>query len=407
MTVSNNRSGRPRRVMTVFGTRPDAIKTGPIVRALRDHADFESVVVVSGQHREILDQVLDVFDIEPDGDLNISRPGQTLTEITTRTLVGLGPMYAKYVPDLVVVQGDTTTSFAGALGAFYAGIPVAHLEAGLRTGDVRSPYPEEINRRLVSQLTDLHLAPTKAAKENLLREGVPESSIVVTGNTVIDALQWTVSQPPIAFTDSKLDRLLTSAEKVLLVTAHRRESWGYGMASIGAALVELSTLEPDLIIVVALHPNPVVRKSLVPVLSSRSNVILTEPLSYREFARLLNRCDIVLTDSGGIQEEAPSLGKPVLVMRDTTERPEAIVAGAARLVGTDRDLIVSSVRQLLHEPITYAAMATAVNPYGDGFASSRTVAAFSRFFGECVEVHEFDPTVTGNGQVVADRGSNQ
>jgi UDP-N-acetylglucosamine 2-epimerase (non-hydrolysing) len=392
MTARLTKRERPRRVMTVFGTRPDAIKTGPIVQAFRTCDEFEPIVVVSGQHREILDQVLDVFDIEPDVDLNISAPGQTLTEITTRTLAGLAPVFAKYVPDLVVVQGDTSTSFAGALGAFYGGVPVAHLEAGLRTGDTHSPYPEEMNRRLVSQLTDLHLAPTTAAKENLLREGVSESSIVVTGNTVIDALRWTIGQPPIAFADPKLSILFESKKKVLLVTAHRRESWGYGMASIGAALAELSTLEPDIVIVVALHPNPVVRRSLVPVLRSNPNVILIEPLPYAEFACLLNRSDIVLTDSGGIQEEAPSLGKPVLVMRETTERPEAIAAGTARLVGTDRDLIVSSVRQLLHEPITYAAMAAAVNPYGDGLASVRTINAFRRFFGEEIDIEEFDPT---------------
>jgi UDP-N-acetylglucosamine 2-epimerase (non-hydrolysing) len=400
MTDAKKKDQRSRRVMMVFGTRPDAIKSGPIVQALREHVDFEPIVVVSGQHREILDQVLDVFEIEPDGDLNISTPGQTLTEITTRTLAGLGPMYAKFVPDLVVVQGDTTTSFAGALGAFYAGIPVAHLEAGLRTGDVRSPYPEEMNRRLISQLADLHLPPTQAAKENLLREGVPESSIVVTGNTVIDALRWTVTQPRVAFTDPKLDSLMASKQKVLLVTAHRRESWGHGMASIGAALAALSTLEPDLMIVVALHPNPVVRKSLVPVLRSCPNVILTEPLPYGEFAVLLNRSDIVLTDSGGIQEEAPSLGKPVLVMRETTERPEAVEAGTARLVGTDRDLIVSFVRQLLHEPITYEAMTAAVNPYGDGLASVRTIDAIRRFFGEQVDIDEFDPISISNNDAV-------
>jgi UDP-N-acetylglucosamine 2-epimerase (non-hydrolysing) len=392
--TSTARGGCPR-VMTVFGTRPEAIKLAPIIAALRTDQSFDPFVVVSGQHGAILDQVLDVFSITPHVNLDIASPGQTLTDVTTRTLRRLVPVLERSHPDLVVVQGDTTTAFAGALAAFYAGIPVAHVEAGLRTGDIRSPFPEEMNRRLVSELTELHLPPTPAARENLLREGIDPTRVVVTGNTVIDALRWSVRRP-MRFTDDRLAPALSRSGRVVLVTAHRRESWGAGMRSIGAALRELATSEHTLTIIVALHPNPAVREALTPDLQGLDNVVLTEPLPYGEFCTLLAAVDIVLTDSGGIQEEAPSLGKPVLVLRDTTERPEAIAAGTARLVGTDPVAIVSQVRRLLHDQRAYESMAQARNPYGDGHAATRTLRAFRKLLG-------MDPSLRPPQPIPADR----
>jgi UDP-N-acetylglucosamine 2-epimerase (non-hydrolysing) len=279
---------------------------------------------------------------------------------------------------------------AAALAGFYRRVPVVHLEAGLRTGDVLSPYPEEMNRRLTSQLASLHLAPTHNARANLLGEGVKPDSVVVTGNTVIDALHWTVGRR-VPYRVQELAALDTDPRKVLLVTAHRRESWGEPMAAIGAALADLALSEPELLIVLPIHPNPRVRQALLPAVTGLGNVLVVEPLAYGEFARLLNRATIVLTDSGGVQEEAPSLGKPVLVMRDTTERPEAVAAGTARLVGTDRDQIVANVRSLLHDGDAYAAMANAVNPYGDGRAAERSCRAIARFLGLEATVDEFMP----------------
>ena len=380
----------PKRVMVVFGTRPEAIKVAPVIQALAKAAWSEPVVAVTAQHRRILDQVLELFDIRPDHDLDIIQPGQTLTDITVGGLHGLGPALAEADPDLVMVQGDTTTTFAGALAAFYQKVPVAHLEAGLRTGNVLSPYPEEMNRRLTSQLASLHLAPTPASRANLLAEGVNPASVVVTGNTVIDALHWTVGRR-VPYSDPALASLDDDPRRVLLVTAHRRESWGQPMAAIGAALAALARTEPDLLIVLPIHPNPVVRETILPAVADQPNVRVVEPLAYGEFARLLHRAALVLTDSGGVQEEAPSLGKPVLVMRDTTERPEAVAAGTARLVGTDRDAIVANVRRLLHDPAAYTRMATAVNPYGDGRAAERTCQALARFLGLDAAVEEFVP----------------
>lgn len=367
------------RVMTVFGTRPEAIKVAPVVHALAAAPDFEPVVVVTGQHRAILDQVLDLFGITAAHDLGMLRHGQTLTDVTTRALHGLQPVLEAERPDVVLVQGDTTTTFAGALAAFYAAVPVVHLEAGLRTGDVRSPYPEEMNRRLTTSLTTLHLPPTEGSQRNLLAEGVPSSATVVTGNTVIDALQWTVGLR-VEHTDPLLKDLDDDPRRLLLVTAHRRESWGEGMRRVGAALSELARSRPDLLVVLPMHPNPVVRTDLQSTLGSLPNVVLVEPLPYGEFARLMDRSDVILTDSGGVQEEGPSLGKPVLVMRDTTERPEAVEAGTARLVGTDSRSIVDQVGRLLDDPGAYAAMARAVNPYGDGLASQRVLAALRHAF---------------------------
>jgi UDP-N-acetylglucosamine 2-epimerase (non-hydrolysing) len=380
----------PKRVMVVFGTRPEAIKVAPLIRALAATPWLQPVVAVTAQHRRILDQVLDLFAIRPNYDLDIMRSGQTLTDVTVGALDGLGPVLADAGPDLVVVQGDTTTTFAAALAAFYRQIPVVHLEAGLRTGDVLSPYPEEMNRRLTSQLTSLHLAPTPTARANLLAEGVKPDSVVVTGNTVIDALHWTVGRR-VPYREQELAGLDADPRPVLLVTAHRRESWGEPMATVGAALADLARSEPELLIVLPVHPNPRVREALLPAVTGLDNVVVVEPLAYGEFARLLDRATIVLTDSGGVQEEAPSLGKPVLVMRDTTERPEAVAAGTARLVGTDHDQILAGVRRLLHDPAHYAAMANAVNPYGDGQAAERSCQAIARFLGLDATVREFTP----------------
>jgi UDP-N-acetylglucosamine 2-epimerase (non-hydrolysing) len=376
--------------MVVFGTRPEAIKVAPLIQALAAAPWSRPVVAVTAQHRRILDQVLELFAICPNYDLDIMRSGQTLTDVTVGALDGLGPVLADADPDLVVVQGDTTTTFAAALASFYRRVPVVHLEAGLRTGDVLSPYPEEMNRRLTSQLASLHLAPTPTARANLLAEGVDPSSVVSTGNTVIDALHWTVGRR-IPYRDRELAELDTDPRPVLLVTAHRRESWGEPMTAIGAALADLARSEPDLLVVLPVHPNPRVREALLPAVTGLDNVLVVEPLAYGEFARLLDRATIVLTDSGGVQEEAPSLGKPVLVMRDTTERPEAVAAGTARLVGTDHDQIMASVCSLLHDADAYAAMANAVNPYGDGRAAERSCQAMARFLGLDATVSEFTP----------------
>jgi UDP-N-acetylglucosamine 2-epimerase (non-hydrolysing) len=374
--------------MVVYGTRPEAIKMAPVIEALNRSRMFRSTVTVTAQHRGLLDQVHALFGIRADHDLDILSERQSLTDITRRVLDGLCPLLRRERPDAVLVQGDTTTAFAGALAAFYNQVPVVHLEAGLRTDDRYSPFPEEINRRLATQLASLHLAPTWHARDNLLRDGVAPSSVVVTGNTVVDALHWAVGQKA-HYGDPALADLDDTTRRVLLVTAHRRESWGSGMESIGGALADLARTEPDLLIVFPLHPNPVVRAAILSHVEGIGNVRLTEPLAYGAFARLMDRSHLILTDSGGIQEEGPGLGKPVLVMRDTTERPEAIRAGTSRLVGTDREHIVKQVRGLLHDREAYAAMARAVNPYGDGRAADRTVRAIGHWMGLCERPAEF------------------
>jgi UDP-N-acetylglucosamine 2-epimerase (non-hydrolysing) len=384
---------KSKKVMVIFGTRPEAIKVAPVIHMLERTPWAKPIIVVTGQHRKILDQVLELFGIRPDYDLDIIQPGQSLTDVTVRALRGLASVFVEAHPDLVVVQGDTTTTFAGALAAFYHQVPVAHLEAGLRTGVMTSPYPEEMNRRITSRLTNLHLAPTPASKANLLAEGVDPSMVVVTGNTVIDALHWAVGRQ-INYEEPALADLDEDPRSVLLVTAHRRESWGEGMVSIGRAIGELARSEPGLLVVFPIHPNPLVREAIQPSVRGLDNVRLVEPLSYGGFVRLLSRASIVLTDSGGVQEEAPSLGKPVLVMRDTTERPEAVAAGTVRLVSANVDRIVAGVRELFYDRAAYAAMANAVNPYGDGMASERTRQAFECFFSMGGTVDEFDPAKT-------------
>jgi UDP-N-acetylglucosamine 2-epimerase (non-hydrolysing) len=369
-----------KKIMMVFGTRPEAVKMAPLALALRNVDWCEPIIAVTAQHREMLDQVMELFGLRADYDLDMLTPGQTLTDVTTKALNGLGPIMEAVKPDCVVVQGDTTTTFAGALAAFYRQIPVVHMEAGLRTDDPLSPFPEEINRRLTTQLTTLHLAATPTSAANLWRDGIKREHICITGNTVIDALHWAVDRKP-AYDNTQLEAIDDSGRKVLLVTAHRRESWGEGMRQIGMALRTIAEGYPDLEIVFPIHKNPLVRDSIVPAVAGLPNVTILEPLAYGAFSRIMNRATIVLTDSGGVQEEAPSLGKPVLVMRDTTERPEAVAAGTARLIGTDANRIVSAVTELLESPAALALMANAVNPYGDGLASQRTIEAMAHLFG--------------------------
>ncbi|MFJ4076171.1 non-hydrolyzing UDP-N-acetylglucosamine 2-epimerase [Curtobacterium sp. NPDC089991] len=361
--------------MPIYGTRPEAIKFAPIVKALQSHPTLVSHVTVTGQHREMLDQVNEVFGIVPDTDLAILKPRQTLVDITTATMRGLDVLFTSEKPDAVMVQGDTSTAFAAGLTAFYHQIPVVHLEAGLRSHDLRLPFPEEGNRKLLTQITSLHLAPTPHSRQNLLNEGVAADTIVVTGNSVIDALLEARSRDHVSFSDPALEEAIKTDRRILLVTSHRRENLGGGMEQIASALRTLAITHPNLLIILPVHKNPAVREALLPALQSLPNVLITEPVGYGEFVYLLDACSIVLTDSGGIQEEAPALGKPVLVMRDSTERPEAVDFGVVKLVGTDASEIVRSVGDLLGSEDAYAEMSQAVNPYGDGRATERTIAA--------------------------------
>jgi UDP-N-acetylglucosamine 2-epimerase (non-hydrolysing) len=364
-------------VMTVYGTRPEAIKVAPVIAALEADDRFDSLTVVTGQHREMLDQVNEVFGIVPDHDLDIMSHGQTLGQIFARVMSRLDPILAERRPDAVIVQGDTSTSTAAALAAFYRQIPVVHLEAGLRSGDIMSPFPEEANRKITSQIAALHLAPTLRSLANLVAEGVQLENIVVTGNTVIDALYLAV-QRRTAFTDPAVARVASSGRRVVLVTTHRRENWGDAMEGVGRALARIARRFPDVEVVLPVHRNPVVRDAVLPHVAGLPNVTVTEPLGYGEFTHLLSLSTLVLTDSGGLQEEAPSLGKPVLVMRDNTERPEAVEAGTARLIGTAEERVVAEVNRLLTNEAAYAAMAQAVNPYGDGHSAKRVLDATAR-----------------------------
>jgi UDP-N-acetylglucosamine 2-epimerase (non-hydrolysing) len=367
----------------VFGTRPEAIKLAPVIAAGRADSRYQIEVCVTGQHRQMLDQVLEAFHIQPDVDLNLMRPGQTLTDLTARTLVAVDGWLATARPDLVLVQGDTTTVLAAALAAFYRHVPVGHVEAGLRTGDLRSPFPEEANRVLATRLAALHFAPTEATAANLLAEGVPDDRVFVTGNTVIDALLHVVREveaDPPSIPGLPLDAL-PSGQRFVLITGHRRENFGDGFEKICRAIAALAERFPDVVFVYPVHLNPNVREPVNRTLRGRPNLILTEPQGYREFIDLFRRCTFVLTDSGGIQEEAPTLGKPVLVMRDTTERPEGVAVGAVKLVGAEFDGIVNAATELLTDPAVLAAMAGKPNPYGDGNASKRILDASARFLG--------------------------
>ena len=385
-----------KKVMLVFGTRPEAIKMAPLVKKFQESDDFETIVCVTAQHREMLDQVLDIFEIKPDYDLNIMKQGQDLYDITSRVLLGLRDVLNETNPDLVLVHGDTTTSSAAALAAFYKQIPVVHVEAGLRTNNIYSPWPEEMNRRITGRIATYHLAPTELSRQNLLKENVNDNNIIVTGNTVIDALFWVVEKIK---NDDKLaetlqkniknngydinrisrkdTRTCVSTRKLVLITGHRRENFGEGFKNICYAIRDLSIKYPDVDFVYPMHLNPNVRKPISEIFGNEanksSNTFFIEPLDYLNFIFLMEKSHIILTDSGGIQEEAPSLGKPVLVMRDNTERPEALDAGTVKLVGTDYDKIVNEVSQLLENEDSYNTMSKAVNPYGDGSACERIV----------------------------------
>lgn len=368
------------RIMTIYGTRPEAIKVAPIIKAIEADSELESITVVTGQHREMLDQVNTMFQIVPDHDLDIMSAGQTLNGIVAKVISGIDEILEQEKPDAVIVQGDTSTVMGAAVSSFNRQIPVIHLEAGLRSGDINSPFPEEANRKLTSQVAALHLAPTETSKANLTREDISENDIVVTGNSVIDTLMFATQSIDVEFEDERLEALKKSKEagtagRVLLVTAHRRENLGSAMESIGSAVADLASKYPDLTVVFPIHRNPKVRAAIRPAVEGLDNVLLIEPLAYAEFTQALSLADIVLTDSGGVQEEAPSLGKPVLVMRDNTERPEAVVSGTVKLIGTHRQRLVDEVSLLLDSEESYSAMANAVNPYGDGNAAERTIGA--------------------------------
>ncbi|MHB8078494.1 MAG: non-hydrolyzing UDP-N-acetylglucosamine 2-epimerase [Candidatus Krumholzibacteriia bacterium] len=363
---------RALKVLLVFGTRPEAIKMAPVVRRLQADPDrFDARVCVTAQHRALLDQVLDLFDIRTHHDLDIMTPGQGLHQITTRVLEGLQGCLEGAAPDWILVHGDTTTTFAAALAAFYAQVPVGHVEAGLRTGRRYSPYPEEMNRRLTGALTTLHFAPTAAGRANLLREGVAPADIVVTGNTAIDALQLALASPRLAALPSEY----RAGSRGILVTAHRRENFGPGIRSICRALRRIAADHPDAHLIYPVHPNPNILGPVREALGDVANVTLLEPVGYERAVRLMADARLILTDSGGIQEEAPSLGKPVLVLRESTERPEGLDAGTARLVGTDEGAIIAAVAELLGDGAAYERMARAVNPYGDGRAAERIAGA--------------------------------
>lgn len=382
-----------KRILLVFGTRPEAIKVAPLVKEFQKYpGEFETVVCVTGQHRQMLDQVLDLFDIKPDYDLNIMKQGQDLYDVTARVLIGMRDVLNADKPDVVLVHGDTTTSTAAALAAFYQRIPVGHVEAGLRTKNIYSPWPEEMNRQLTGRIATYHFAPTKQSKENLMSEGIDDSRVFITGNTVIDALRWVIDK--IENSDDIKVKLaeeikksgydtgrLAEGKKLVLITGHRRENFGDGFIAICEAIKALSEKYPDVDFVYPMHLNPNVRRPIHQVfgdnLDELSNVFFIEPLEYLSFVYLMKKSHIVLTDSGGIQEEAPGLGKPVLVMRDTTERPEALKAGTVKLVGADFDRILKEVSALIDNQECYTSMSQAVNPYGDGFACCRIVKSLA------------------------------
>ena len=370
---------KPIRVMTIFGTRPEAIKMAPLVLELQKRADIQSICCVTAQHREMLDAVLEIFRLTPDYDLNIMEPRQTLSTITTKCLLGMEGVLEEAKPDLVLVHGDTSTTFAGALAAFYRQIPVGHVEAGLRTWDKYSPFPEEMNRKLVGDIADLHFCPTPANRENLAREGITDG-VFVTGNTVIDALKTTV-RPGYQFATQALNGLDYAGKRIILVTCHRRENYGQPMANIMTALRRLADAFPDVELVYPVHLSPVVREAAGKYLSGHPRIHLIDPLSADEMHNLMARAYLVMTDSGGLQEEAPALGRPVLVLRRETERPEAVQAGTVKLAGTEEEEIFSLAAELLSDERAYHAMAHAVNPYGDGQACRRIADAIEWKFG--------------------------
>lgn len=365
-----------KRVGIILGTRPEAIKLAPVIQVFQQSPEFELQVILTGQHREMVEQVMQLFNLKADDDLEIMQPKQSLSDITCRSLGGLEELFQKSKPDLVIVQGDTTTAFAAALAAFYQKIPVGHVEAGLRTDNIYNPYPEEANRRLISQITQLHFAPTTLAVENLQRSGVL-GEIHLTGNTVIDALLNVAASQPAC----NVPGLNWSEYRVLLSTVHRRENWGEPLQAIAHGFLQILDKFPDTALVLPLHRNPTVREPLQALLGQHPRVFLTEPLDYAELVGAIGRSHFLLTDSGGLQEEAPSLGKPVLVLRETTERPEAVTAGTAKLVGTESESILAVAAELLSNPAAYDAMANAINPFGDGYAAERILQIVKNYLG--------------------------
>lgn len=372
---------RKQKIAVIFGTRPDTIKLAPIILELRrERRFFDVVTIATAQHRQMLDQVLEVFRISPDHDLNVMRQNQTLAEITKNTIGSLDHLLARMKPGMVLVQGDTTTTFVGSLAAFYRRIPVGHVEAGLRTHDKSNPFPEEINRRLTSSIADLHFAPTDTARKALLRENIRKDAIFVTGNSVIDALKIAVRKK-YTFGVRALNVIVARRRKIVLITMHRRENWGPPMESAARAIRRIAEKHPEIDLVFPVHLNPAVREVVFRILGGVTNVSLIHPLDYLDFVNMIARSYLIITDSGGVQEEAPSLGKPVLVLRDVTERPEAVAYGTVRLVGLREERIVSAAQKLLTDPRAYDAMASATNPYGDGLAARRTVRIIKHYFG--------------------------
>lgn len=360
------------KIMTVFGTRPEGIKMAPIIKEIEKRPEIESIICITAQHREMLDQVLNLFEIEVDYDLNIFQPGQSLTEITTRAIKGLEEVIIKEKPDVLLVQGDTTTVFAGALAAFYQKVKIGHVEAGLRSGNLYSPYPEEANRKLTGVLTNFHFAPTEINRQNLLNEAYPDENIFITGNTVIDALKYTVKDNYL-FENPLLNELDYNNKRVILLTSHRRENIGQPMENIFKAVNDIVNSHEDVEVVFPMHLNPKVREIARSIMGQNTHIHLIEPLEYEPFTNLMAKCHLVVTDSGGLQEEAPTLGKPVLVVREETERPEGVEAGTAKLVGTDYENLYNNLDLLLKDKNEYDKMAKAVNPYGDGRAAERII----------------------------------
>ncbi len=379
-----------KKIITIFGTRPEAIKMAPLVKELEKREGIESKICVTAQHREMLDQVLELFDIKPDFDLNIMKTKQSLTGITNRILEGLETIFKEEKPDMILVHGDTTTTFSSALAAYYQQIKVGHVEAGLRTFDKYFPFPEEMNRKLTGAIADLHFSPTKRAKNNLLREGIDEKSIYITGNTVIDAMLHTV-QDNYIFENKELNEIDFKNKKVIMITAHRRENWGGGISNICEALNEIVDKNKDVELVYLVHLNPIVKDMVYEKLGGKERVHLLNPLDTKETHNLMNKCFMVMTDSGGLQEEAPHLGKPVLVLRDVTERPEAVEYGTVKLVGTNKEKIIDEANILINSKEAYEKMSKAVNPYGDGKASERICDAIMKYLNlSKKEVEEFN-----------------
>jgi UDP-N-acetylglucosamine 2-epimerase (non-hydrolysing) len=370
-----------KKIAVIFGTRPDTIKQAPIIHALKQQPDrFSVLAIATAQHRKMLDQVLEVFEIRPNYDLNVMLPNQTLAVLTKNIIEALDDVLVKERPDMVLVQGDTSTTFVGSLAAFYRNIPVGHVEAGLRTNDRHNPFPEEINRRLTTAISELHFAPTQTAKKAILKENIDRANVFVTGNTVIDALYMALKKKH-HFTDPVLEKIVTSDQSIILLTMHRRENWGEPMRGACNAIKSLANEFPDMNIVFPVHLNPVVRDVVYPILGNCANVHLIEPLDYLDFINVMAKSKLIITDSGGVQEEGPALGKPILVLRKVTERPEAVAFGAVKLVGLDEKHIFNTAKKLLSDQRVYRAMANATNPYGDGKAAERTVRIIENYFG--------------------------